>query len=218
MFTGIVEEIGILNNINVKSEFSEIEIKCTKVLDDTQIGDSICTNGICLTVKEKSKDSFKADVMKETLDKTSLGKMKSGDELNLERALKVSDRFGGHIVSGHIDGYGEIASIKESENGVWFTIYADHSILKYIIYKGSITIDGISLTVAHIEDNYFKVSVIPHTIINTNLRSRKIGSLVNLECDLVGKYIEKFIVVNTQSTNEKVSSKITMDFLIKNGF
>lgn len=217
MFTGIVEEIGILNNINIKSGVSEIEIKSTKILYDTQIGDSICTNGICLTVKEKSKYSFKADIMKETLEKTALSKMKLGDELNLERALKVSDRFGGHIVSGHIDGYGEIVSIKESENGVWFTIYADYSILKYIIYKGSITIDGISLTVAYIEGSYFKVSVIPHTIINTNLRCKKIGSLVNLECDLVGKYIEKF-VVNTQSANDKVNSKITMDFLIKNGW
>jgi riboflavin synthase len=217
MFTGIIEEVGILQEVNLGNGFGVMEIKCNNILDDTRIGDSIATNGVCLTVKEKSSNSFKAEVMGETLAKSNLGNLKAGDKLNLERALRLSDRLGGHIVSGHIDGVGKIIEIKRESNGTWFTISAPKDVLRYIIYKGSIGIDGISLTVAYVDDEVFKVSVIPHTLDNTILPYKKVNSVVNLECDLVGKYIEKlFIGKNEKDEVEK--HDITMDFLKNSGF
>jgi len=217
MFTGIIEEVGILEELITGNGFGIMKIKCNKVLEDTKIGDSIATNGVCLTVKEKSDCSFKAEVMGETLAKSNLGSLMPGDKLNLERALKLSDRLGGHIVSGHIDGVGKIVSIKEERDGTWFTISAPEEVLKYVIYKGSIGIDGISLTVADVDREMFKVSVIPHTLENTILLNKKINSKINLECDLVGKYIEKlFGVKNEKEDAEK--SNITMEFLRDNGF
>lgn len=217
MFTGIVEEVGILKEISKGNQFGVIEIQCSKVLEDARIGDSIATNGVCLTVKEKGSNYFKADVMGETLERSSLGDLGIGDKVNLERALKVSDRLGGHIVSGHIDGVGKIVSIKKEIDGTWFTISAPKDVLKYIVYKGSIGIDGISLTVAYIDDEVFKVSVIPHTIENTILITKQINSKVNLECDLIGKYIEKLCGRKDDKEEEK-KSNITMDFLTQNGF
>jgi riboflavin synthase len=217
MFTGIIEEIGIVQEFNFVNGFGIIRVGCANVLEDTKIGDSIATNGVCLTVKEIGTNSFKAEVMGETLAKSNLGRLKTGDKLNLERALKLSDRLGGHIVSGHIDGVGKIISIKEESNGTWFTISAPKEVLKYIIYKGSITIDGISLTVAYVDDLVFKVSVIPHTLDNTILPFKKVDSKVNLECDLVGKYIEKLFTGN-KSNEEVESSNITMEFLKNSGF
>lgn len=214
MFTGIVEEVGHVNKFLNKSGFYNIEIKCSKVLENTKLGDSICTNGVCLTVKELGKDFFTADVMGETLDKSNLGSLNLRDTVNLERALRLSDRLGGHIVSGHIDGTGKIVNIEKKPNGTWFTIESTEDILRYVIYKGSITIDGISLTVAEVNKCKFKVSVIPHTLENTVLKDKKINGIVNLECDVIGKYIEKFI----KSKEETKESNITMDFLIKNGF
>lgn len=218
MFTGIIEEVGVLEELSTGNGFGVMEIKCNKVLEDTKIGDSIATNGVCLTVKEKGSRSFKAEVMGETLAKSNLGSLKIGDKLNLERALKLSDRLGGHIVSGHIDGVGTIVSIKEESNGTWFTISAPKDVLKYIIYKGSIGIDGISLTVAHVNNEEFKVSVIPHTLDNTILIDKQINSKVNLECDLIGKYIEKFINIKNENQEIKETSNITMEFLMTNGF
>ncbi|AGF55135.1 riboflavin synthase [Clostridium saccharoperbutylacetonicum] len=217
MFTGIIEEIGIVQEFNFVNGFGIIRVGCVNVLEGTKIGDSIATNGVCLTVKEISTNSFKAEVMGETLAKSNLGRLKTGDKLNLERALKLSDRLGGHIVSGHIDGVGKIISIKEESNGTWFTISAPKEVLKYIIYKGSIAIDGISLTVAYVDDLVFKVSVIPHTLDNTILPGKKMDSNVNLECDLVGKYIEKLFTGN-KSNEEVESSNITMEFLKNSGF
>ena len=217
MFTGIVEEIGSLKEISIGSGLGNIEIECNKVLEETKIGDSIAVNGVCLTVNKINSNSFVADIMGETLDRTNLGKLKDGNKVNLERALKVSDRFGGHIVSGHVDGKGQILSIDNKEDGTWFTISADKEILKYIILKGSITIDGISLTVAYVDNEIFKVSIIPHTLKNTILAQKIQGSYVNLENDIMGKYIEKFMIFSkTESENEK--SKITLDFLRENGF
>lgn len=217
MFTGIIEEVGTLQEFNLGNGFGLMEIKCSSVLEETKIGDSIATNGVCLTVKEMSSHSFKAEVMGETLAKSNLGNLKVGDKLNLERALRLSDRLGGHIVSGHIDGVGRIISIKEEKDGTWFSISAPKEVLKYIIYKGSIGIDGISLTVAYVDEEVFKVSVIPHTLDNTILPEKKINSLVNLECDLVGKYIEKlFGGKNAEQKTEK--EDITLDFLKNNGF
>lgn len=217
MFTGIIEEVGVLQEFNIGNGFGVMVIKCNDILDDTKIGDSIATNGVCLTVKEKTSYSFKAEVMGETLAKSNLGSLKVGDKLNLERALRLSDRLGGHIVSGHIDGVGKIVSVKEESDGTWFTISAPKDVLKYIIYKGSIGIDGISLTVAYVDDEVFKVSVIPHTLDNTILPHKKVNSVVNLECDLVGKYIEK-LVGGRNASNETDTSTITMDFLKNSGF
>jgi len=218
MFTGIIEEIGTLKELSVGNGFGVMEIKCSRVLEDARIGDSIATNGVCLTIRDKGSDSFKAEVMGETLAKSNLGSLKVGDKLNLERALRLSDRLGGHIVSGHIDGVGTIVSIKEERDGTWFTISAPKDVLKYIIYKGSIGIDGISLTVASVSEEVFKVSVIPHTLENTILIDKQINSKVNLECDLVGKYLEKFINTKNEEQEIKETSNITMDFLMKNGF
>ena len=217
MFTGIIEEVGILEGLSIGNGFGVMEIKCNVVLQDTKIGDSIATNGVCLTVKEKDAHSFKAEVMGETLAKSNLGSLMSGDKLNLERALRLSDRLGGHIVSGHIDGVGIIVSIKEEKNGTWFTISAPKEVLKYVIYKGSIGIDGISLTVAEVSDEIFKVSVIPHTLENTILSNKKVNSKVNLECDLVGKYIEKLFAPKNEK-EEAEKSHISMKFLRDNGF
>lgn len=215
MFTGIVEEIGILKELSIGSGFGNIEIECKKVLEGTKIGDSIAVNGVCLTVNKINTNSFVADIMGETLDKTNLGNLKDSNKVNLERALKVSDRLGGHIVSGHIDGKGQILSIDDKDDGTWFTISTDKEILKYIILKGSITIDGISLTVAYVDNEVFKVSIIPHTLNNTILGDKIFGSYVNLENDLIGKYIEKFMMF---SNIENENSKITLDFLRENGF
>ena len=217
MFTGIIEEVGVLEELTVGEGFGVIKIKCNKVLEDTKIGDSIATNGVCLTVREMDIHSFKAEVMGETLAKSNLGNLKNGDKLNLERALRFSDRLGGHIVSGHIDGVGEIILIKEERDGTWFTISASKDVLRYIIYKGSIGIDGVSLTVAYVDDEVFKVSVIPHTLENTILFSKRINSKVNLECDLVGKYIEKLFAPKDE-TQENKKSNITMEFLMNSGF
>lgn len=217
MFTGIIEEVGMLEELSIGNGFGVMKIKCNKVLEDTRIGDSIATNGVCLTVKEKGPCSFKAEVMGETLAKSNLGSLKVGDKLNLERALRLSDRLGGHIVSGHIDGVGKIVSIKEEKDGTWFTISAPEDVLKYVIYKGSIGIDGISLTVAYVNDEMFKVSVIPHTLENTILSNKKVNSKINLECDLVGKYIEK-LFASKDEKEEARKSQITMEFLRDNGF
>lgn len=217
MFTGIIEEVGVLEELTIGEGFGVMKIKCNKVLEDTKIGDSIATNGVCLTVREMDTHSFKADVMGETLEKSNLGNLKVGDKLNIERALRFSDRLGGHIVSGHIDGVGEIVSIKEEKDGTWFTISASKDVLRYIIHKGSIGIDGVSLTVAYVDNEVFKVSVIPHTLENTILFSKKINSKVNLECDLVGKYIEKLFAPKDE--NEEIKkSNITMEFLMNSGF
>jgi len=217
MFTGIIEEVGILEEFSTGNGFGVMQIKCSEVLKETRIGDSIATNGVCLTVKEKNDNSFKAEVMGETLAKSNLGNLKVGDRLNLERALRLSDRLGGHIVSGHIDGVGTIVSIEEESNGTWFTISAPKEVLRYIIYKGSIGIDGISLTVAYVDDEVFKVSVIPHTLDNTILPHKKVNSKVNLECDLVGKYVEK-LFGGKDEKEEAEKSNITMEFLRNNGF
>lgn len=216
MFTGIVEEVGSLEKLTLGGGFGVIEIRANKVLENTKIGDSIASNGVCLTVLEMTKSSFKANVMGETLEKSSLGSLKSGNKINLERAIKLEDRFGGHIVSGHIDGVGKITDIEKKVDGIWFTISASKEILKYIIYKGSIAIDGISLTVAYVDDEKFKVSVIPHTLENTILYEKKVQSVINLECDVVGKYIEK--LVNNKDKEIKNESNVTMEFLRENGF
>ena len=216
MFTGIIEEVGEVKSLKLGSESSKLIIKARKVLEKTLIGDSIATNGVCLTVTNIKGNSFEADVMEETLRRSNLGKLKVGDKVNLERALTLEKRLGGHIVSGHIDGCGEIFSLIREKNAVWVTVKADRKILKYIIEKGSIAIDGISLTVAYVDEEVFKVSIIPHTGEETTLLKKKVGDKVNLECDMVGKYVEKLLGFNNKE--EKKESSITEEFLRSNGF
>ena len=214
MFTGIIEEMGLVKKIDRGSKSCILEIQCNEVLTDAKIGDSIATNGVCLTVTTMSSNSYTADVMPETLNKSSLGELKIGDRVNLERAMVANGRFGGHIVSGHIDGTGYIEKTMQDDNAIWYTIAADSSLLKYIVKKGSIAIDGISLTVADVSERNFKVSIIPHSQSKTNLQFKKTGAIVNLECDIIGKYVEKLM----DYKKEEEKSNITEAFLIQNGF
>ncbi|MGL5313741.1 MAG: riboflavin synthase [Peptostreptococcaceae bacterium] len=216
MFTGIIEEIGIIEKINNGVKSSKLIIRANKVLEKTKIGDSICTNGVCLTVCSLNNNVFEADVMAETLRRSNLGNLKTGSKVNLERALTLETRMGGHIVSGHIDGIGEITSTTKEDNAVWVSVKASSEILKYIVEKGSIAIDGISLTVAYVDEEIFKVSIIPHTKDETILLSKEIHSTVNLECDVIGKYVEKLLGLQKKET--KKQSSITESFLIENGF
>lgn len=215
MFTGIIEEVGTVKAVKRSGTSSFIEIQAKKVLEDVHLGDSIAVNGVCLTVTHFGGGVFRADVMNETLSRSSLGSLTSGSPVNLERAMAAGGRFGGHIVSGHIDGTGTVSDIKNDGIAVWYTIAAPRELLRYIVEKGSIAIDGISLTVAKVTDTSFSVSIIPHTAAQTILGTKKIGDTVNLENDIIGKYVEKLM---KPSDPQKSESGITMDFLMKNGF
>ncbi len=215
MFTGIIEEIGKVIRVQRTAGSSFIEIQAEKVLTDAHIGDSIAVNGVCLTVIDMTNDTFRADVMNETLSRSSLGSLVSGSMVNLERAMAANGRFGGHIVSGHIDGTGIITDVKNDGIAVWYTISAEDSLLRYIVEKGSIAIDGISLTVAKVTNSTFSVSIIPHTASETTLSMKKTGDIVNLENDIIGKYVERLM---KSSEPHASSSNITMEFLAKNGF
>ena len=218
MFTGIVEEIGQVRSIKKGAFSAQLAIEAREILSDVKNGDSIAVNGVCLTVTSFSSKRFTADVMHETLNRSNLGLLSPGSFVNLERAMKASGRFGGHIVSGHIDGTGNIISLKKDDNAVWYTISARPKIMRYIIEKGSIAIDGISLTVAETDEQRFKVSVIPHTAENTILSLKKAGDTVNLENDCIGKYIEKLIAPYADPPDDTPASSITKEFLIENGF
>lgn len=217
MFTGIIEEIGTIKSINSTGISSQLCISANKILEDTKIGDSIAVNGVCLTVTSIKSNLFTADVMAETLRRSNLGSLVPQSKVNLERAMPANGRFGGHIVSGHIDGTGTIVETKPEGNAVWIKINCSDNLLKYIIHKGSITIDGISLTVAKVTDSDFSVSIIPHTAENTTLLQKKSGDVVNLENDVVGKYIEKLLSFQ-KIDEQKPQSKITEEFLRQNGF
>ncbi len=214
MFTGIIEEIGKIKAIQRNGSNSFIIIEAKKVLEDVHIGDSIAVNGVCLTVTKTEGSIFQADVMNETLNRSSLGSLRQGSVVNLERAMSANGRFGGHIVSGHIDGTGTIRDIKNDGIAIWYTISASPEIMRYIVEKGSIAIDGISLTVARVTAGDFSVSVIPHTAEVTILSTKSKGDTVNLENDIIGKYVEKLI--KPAETREK--SSLDMTFLASNGF
>lgn len=215
MFTGIIEEVGVVENIIFGEKTSKISILATKVLKETKIGDSIATSGVCLTVTELGKNGFKADVMGETIRRSSLGTLKKGSKVNLERALTLNSRVGGHLVSGHIDGVGQIISVQKKDIATWFTISSSQEILKYVVEKGSIALDGISLTVAFVDSKSFKVSIIPHTGEETTLFSKKTRDEVNIECDVIGKYVEKLLF---SSKEESPKNRVSKEFLINNGF
>lgn len=193
MFTGIIEEMGKVKEIKKGKKSSVLTIEAKTVLEGTIIGDSISVNGVCLTVTGLLPNSFEMDVMAETLDRSNIGQLTPGQELNLERALSLEKRLGGHIVSGHIDGTGIIQEYRKDDNAVWVTIATSPKLLRYIIEKGSIAIDGISLTVAEVDESSFAVAIIPHTAEQTILLKKKVGDTVNLECDMIGKYVEKLL-------------------------
>ena len=211
MFTGIVEETGVIKRLNIAGKSGSVEIKAAVVLQGTKVGDSIAVNGICLTVTSLTADSFTADVMAETVRRSSLKLAAAGDRVNLERAMAADGRFGGHIVSGHIDGTGTIADMRREENAVWIRIKAVPEILNLIVEKGSICIDGISLTVAAVTDEDFSVSVIPHTLDVTILADKKPGDTVNLENDIVGKYVQKLMGLGGQQAGN--SGSVTREML-----
>jgi len=214
MFTGIIEEVGTVSRVQHSDNASFIEIQAKKVLEDVHLGDSIAVNGVCLTVTHFGGGVFRADVMNETLSRSSLGSLTNGSPVNLERAMAANGRFGGHIVSGHIDGTGIITDIKNDGIAVWYTVSAAPELLRYIVEKGSIAIDGISLTVAKVTDTSFSVSIIPHTAAQTILSTKKTGDTVNLENDIIAKYAEKLM----KPAETPKTGGITMDFLAKNGF
>lgn len=222
MFTGIVEEIGSVRHVISGAVSGEIQIGADKVLQGTRVGDSIAVNGVCLTVTRLFRDGFTADVMPETLRRTNLGRLGCGDPVNLERAMAADGRFGGHIVSGHIDGTGILQEKRPEGNAIWVTVKTTAEILDLIVEKGSIAIDGISLTVAGVEENSFQVSVIPHTGEETILLRKKVGDEVNLENDIVGKYVKRLLDHTEQpdkmAGRKQTESRITMEFLAEHGF
>ncbi len=215
MFTGIVEEIGRIAGIEKKADSMVLTIEGKKVLENTIVGDSISTNGICLTVTSLGETYFTADIMPETLSRTSLEKLTTGTEVNLERALTLNKPLGGHMVQGHIDGTGILSSLEKKGNSLLITLHAEPSLLKYIVEKGSVALDGTSLTVIEAKETSFTVSLIPQTMEDTILSKKKIGDRINIECDILGKYVEKLL--SFQDTNTK-QERITEEFLEKYGF
>ena len=215
MFTGIIEELGTVERVTRGRVSAVIAIRAEHILSNLKIGDSVAVNGVCLTATGLTGHGFTADVMHETLDRSALAGLGPGSPVNLERAMAANGRFGGHIVAGHVDGVGTIAAIEQDDNAIWFTITAPAQVLRYVVEKGSIAIDGISLTVARVETDRFAVSVIPHTAAVTLLGLRRTGDRVNLESDLVGKYVERLL---RPAPEEKGQSRLTMEFLTQHGF
>jgi riboflavin synthase len=219
MFTGLVEEVGILAGIAGGSRACTLTIQAAKVLEGVQLGDSIAVNGVCLTVTSFSARHFTVDVMPETLKKTNLGKLAPGQAVNLERAMALGDRFGGHIVSGHVDGTGIVLSRKNDANAVLFRIETGASLLRYMVPRGSVTVDGISLTIVDVWESGFSVSIIPHTLAHTSLRERHPGDRVNLECDIIAKYVERLLDGYPRPERDQGrADRIGIDFLRQHGF
>ncbi|MDN5470641.1 MAG: riboflavin synthase [Lactococcus lactis] len=215
MFTGIIEELGEVSRLQKREKSFKISIRASLILEDMKLGDSISTNGLCLTISEFNQKEFTADIMPESLNRSNFGTLNVGAKVNLERAMSLNGRFGGHIVSGHIDGVGQILEVKKEENAIWFEIKTSLNLMRYTVEKGSITIDGISLTVAQVKSKSFSVSIIPHTLKKTIMADKKVGDTVNLENDILGKYIEKLWGDSSSSMKE---SSVTKEKLFNNGF
>ena len=215
MFTGIVEELGVIRAVRRGAHSSVLSIGARQILSDLKAGDSVAVNGVCLTATCVEDSGFTADVMHETLNRSSLGSLQAGSHVNLERAMAANGRFGGHIVSGHIDGTGTITALRRDDNAVWYTVAAPPELLLYIVEKGSIAIDGISLTVATVGESTFSISAIPHTVAVTTLGEKRPGDMVNLENDIIGKYVEKLLRPQAPA---QAKGAITMEFLAKYGF
>lgn len=211
MFTGIIEEVGHVKSLRRGAKSFTLEVDASLVMEGTQVGDSIATNGVCLTVTSLTGHGFTADVMPETVQRTALGELMAGSPVNLERALSLQTRLGGHIVSGHIDGTGRISDRRQDDTALWLTVECDSRLLRYIIEKGSITIQGVSLTVARVDERSFAVSLIPHTQAATTLHNARIGDRVNLENDIIAKYVEKLL--GQSSADSSIMTKLR-----ENGF
>lgn len=215
MFTGIVEEVGRIQSVRMGAHSAVLTVEASVVLEDLHVGDSIATNGVCLTVTGFDGSTFTADVMHETLNRSSLGALRAGSPVNLERAMAANGRFGGHIVSGHIDGTGIVQRVNRDDNAIWYTVSVPAHIMRYVVEKGSVALDGISLTVATVSSDGFSVSVIPHTQSATNLASKQVGSMLNIEVDIIGKYVEKLF---PNPSPERRKGSLSMDWLKENGF
>ncbi len=211
MFTGLVEETGSIRSVRRTGRSLHLTVQARIVLQNVKLGDSVAVNGVCLTVVRFDSDSFTADVMPETYEKTSLSALAIGAIVNLERTMAVGDRFGGHIVQGHVDGLGRIHTLKQDEIAWRMTVEAPPDLLKYIAPKGSITIDGISLTVIEVDEPTFSVSLIPHTWAVTSMKQRQVGDRVNLEVDILAKYVERML-------SARLGSKVNEEFLREHGF
>lgn len=216
MFTGIIEELGTIKAINKGSETIVLTISAEKVLEDVQLGDSISVNGVCLTVTTFSQKSFTVDVMPETYRSTGLKGLSVHTKVNLERAMASGGRFGGHFVSGHIDGTGEIVQKRPEKNAIYYDIKVPEHLTKYLLYKGSVAVDGTSLTIFGLTEDTFTISLIPHTVSETVLGAKSKGDSVNIECDMLGKYVEKFVSGKSEPQSKK--SGITLDYLTEHGF
>ena len=215
MFTGIIEEVGRVDTLSRRGRSAVLDVLATRVLESTQLGDSIAVNGVCLTVRRQSPGRFQVELSQETLNRSSLGSLKGGSLVNLERPLLPTSRLGGHFVQGHVDAVGKVLAIRtEGEFAVWKFLLPD-SVERYVVEKGSITVDGISLTVASLTSEAFEVALIPHTLENTNLRTRQIGDEVNLECDILAKYVESML---KQRKNRPSKSQLTEEYLKERGF
>ncbi|WP_342505532.1 riboflavin synthase [Sporosarcina sp. FSL K6-2383] len=214
MFTGIIEEIGTVSAVRPATNSLQLSIRCSKVLSDVKKGDSIAVNGVCLTVSHFSSNQFTADVMPETVKATTLQALRAGSPVNLERAMAADGRFGGHLVSGHVDGTGEIILIRQKENAVYVEISVEANLLKYFIPKGSVTVDGTSLTVFGVTDKGFIISLIPVTQDDSIISRKRNGDRVNVECDMLAKYIERLMTTNKENS----AGGLTMDTLITSGF
>lgn len=215
VFTGIIEEKGTIKRIQMVSEHSmEMSIAASKILDDVKLGDSISVNGVCLTVTNITTKDFQVDVMPETVTATSLRNLKNGSPVNLERAMAANGRFGGHFVSGHVDGTGEIVRKQRHENAIYYDINVPDEMKKYLMIKGSITVDGTSLTIFDVHQNIITVSVIPHTVQETVIGERRQGDEVNIECDMLAKYVHHLF--NQKEAHQKTD--IDMELLKQNGF
>ncbi|MFG6113982.1 riboflavin synthase [Halobacillus sp. MO56] len=216
MFTGIVEEIGEIQSITSKTEAMEITITANTILEDAKLGDSISINGVCLTVTEIKNKSISFDVMPETYHATNLNELKKGSKVNLERAMAADGRFGGHLVSGHIDGKGTIVSKNSRANAVYYEISLSNDLLGYFVYKGSVAVDGTSLTVFGVSEDTITISLIPHTMEHTVLGAKGVGDNVNIECDMISKYVAHFL--SGQHSQKSQSSNLTKAFLDEHGF
>jgi len=213
MFTGIIEDRGKVLRVEYKGQERRITIEWPLDLTEVQLGDSININGVCLTVVEKREQEIKFDLSQETLQKTGLGDLKEGDPVNLERALRLTDRLGGHIVTGHIDGIGVIGEKRKERDFLRLMIRIPESVSRYVVQKGSIAIDGISLTVNEWKGNEIQMTLIPYTIEKTTLRDKKVGDRVNVEADILGKYVEKVL-----ERGDKKSGQVDLSFLKEHGF
>ncbi|QWI18420.1 riboflavin synthase subunit alpha [Bacillus wiedmannii] len=213
MFTGIVEELGTIANMQQSGEAMKLTIHANKILSDVHLGDSIAVNGICLTVTSFTTTSFTVDAMPETMQSTSLRMLKPHSKVNLERAMAANGRFGGHFVSGHIDGIGTILNKKQHYNAVYYKIAIADELLRYCLHKGSVAVDGTSLTIFDIDKSSITISLIPHTVSESVIGAKNAGDIVNIECDMIGKYIERFI-----SKPVKRTGSMSESFLQENGF